>query len=180
MHSQALNILSEIRAATFANAAPLPLRESVHPEWQGLGFQIGGLRLVSPMGEISEILKVPKLSALPGVKPWLLGIANVRGRLIPVIDLHNYLDMAPTLPMVRWRILVVEDEELIAGFLVEQSLGIQHFLEDSFEETTADGVAALQPYLRGAFRHGGRVFYQAHLKSILRDDKFFNVAEKTH
>jgi twitching motility protein PilI len=82
--------------------------------------------------------------------------------------------------MVQWRVLVVEDEELIAGFLVEQSLGIQHFLEDSFEETTADDVAALQPYLRGAFRHGGRVFYEAHLKSILRDDRFFDVAEKTH
>ncbi len=178
--SQALDILSEIRAATFANAAPLPLRESVHPEWQGLGYQIGGLRLVSPMGEINEILNVPKISALPGVKSWVLGIANVRGRLIPVIDLHDYLDMATTLPREHWRVLVVEDEELIAGFLVEQSLGIQHFLEDSFEETTAEGVAALQPYLRGAFRHGGRVFYQARLKSILRDDKFFNVAEKSH
>ena len=178
--SQALNILGEIRAATFANAAPLPLRESAHPEWQGLGYQIGGLRLVSPMGEISEILKLPKLSALPGVKPWLLGLANIRGRLIPVIDLHNFLGMTTTLPMVQWRVLVVEDEELVAGFLVEQSLGIQHFLEDSFEETTADDVAALQPYLRGAFRHGGRVFYEAHLKSILRDDRFFDVAEKTH
>jgi chemotaxis signal transduction protein len=74
-------------------------------------------------------------------------------------------------------VLVVEDEELIAGFLVEQSLGIQHFLENSFEETTAEGVVALQPHLRGAFRHGGRVYYQVHLKSILKDDKFFNVAE---
>ncbi|MCZ6710620.1 MAG: chemotaxis protein CheW [Gammaproteobacteria bacterium] len=179
-HSQALDILSEIRAATFANAAPLPLRESVHPEWQGLGYQIGGLKLVSPMGEISEILNVPKISTVPGVKSWVLGVANVRGRLIPVIDLHDYLDMATTLPKVQWRVLVVEDEELIAGFLVEQSLGIQHFLEDSFEETTAEGATALKPYLRGAFRHGGRVFYQAHLKSILRDDKFFNVAEKSH
>jgi twitching motility protein PilI len=175
--SQALGILSEIRTATFANAAPLPRRERAHPEWQGLGYQIGGLRLVSPMGEISEILNVPKISTLPGVKSWLLGIANVRGRLIPVIDLHDYLDMASTLPKAQWRVLVVEDEELIAGFLVEQSLGIQHFLEDSFEETTAEGVAALQPHLRGAFRHGGRVYYQAHLKSILKDDKFFNVAE---
>jgi len=178
--SQALNILSEIRAATFANAAPLPLRESSHPEWQGLGYQLGGLRLVSPMGEISEILKLPKLAALPGVKRWLLGIANVRGRLIPIVDLHDYLGMTTTLPMSQWRVLVVEDAELVAGFLVEQSLGIQHFLEESFEETTADGVAMLQPYLRGAFRHGGRVFYEAHLKSILRDERFLDVAEKTN
>ena len=178
--SQALDILSEIRAAALGNAAPLPLRESVQPEWQGLGYQVGGLRLVSPMGEISEILKLPKLAVLPGVKSWVLGIANVRGRLIPVVDLHDYLNMTSTLPMAQWRVLVVEDEDLIAGFLVEQSLGIQHFLEESFEETTVDDKAALQPYLRGAFRHGGRVFYETHLKSILRDERFFNIAEKTN
>jgi len=178
--SQALNILSEIRTAAFNNAAPLPLRESVQPEWQGLGYQVGGLRLVSPMGEISEILKLPKLAVLPGVKSWVLGVANVRGRLIPVVDLHDYLDMTSTLPMAQWRVLVVEDEDLVAGFLVEQSLGIQHFLEESFEETTVDGNAAIQPYMRGAFRHGGRVFYETHLKSILRSDRFFNVAEKTN
>lgn len=178
--SQALDILSEIRAAAFSNAAPLPLRENVQPEWQGLGYQVGGLRLVSPMGEIAEILKLPKLAVLPGVKSWVLGVANVRGRLIPVVDLHDYLDMTSTLPMAQWRVLVVEDGDLIAGFLVEQSLGIQHFLEESFEETTVDANPALQPYMRGAFRHGGRVFYETHLKSILRDERFFNVAEKTN
>ena len=152
----------------------------MQPEWQGLGYQVGGLRLVSPMGEISEILKLPKLAALPGVKSWVLGIANVRGRLIPVVDLHDYLEMTSTLPMAQWRVLVVEDEDLVAGFLVEQSLGIQHFLEESFEETTVDDNAALKPHMRGAFRHGGRVFYETHLKSILRDEKFFNVSAKTN
>ncbi len=76
--------------------------------------------------------------------------------------------------------LVVEDEDLIAGFVVEQSLGIQHFLEDSFEESTAEEVATLKPYLRGAFQQGGCVFYEAHLKTILRDEKFFDVADKTN
>lgn len=176
--SEALNILNDIQAATFQNAAQLPLRESAQPEWQGLGYQVGGLRLVTPMGEINEILKVPKISALPGVQNWILGISNVRGRLLPIVDLHDYLSMAPTLPMSQWRVLVVEDDDLIAGLLVEQSLGIQHFLEDSFEEASSEGIEALKPYIHGAFRHGGRVFYEMHLKSILRDDRFFDVAER--
>ena len=136
--SQALDILNDIKLATLRNAAQLPLKESAQPEWQGMGYQIGGLRLVSPMGEIGEILKLPRLAALPGVKSWVLGIANVRGRLIPVIDLHDYLAMTPTLPMAQWRVLMVEHGELVAGLLVEQSLGIQHFLEDSFEEAPAE------------------------------------------
>ena len=177
--SQALNILNEIKAATYDNAAQLPLKKNAQPEWQGMGFQIGGSRLVSPMGEISEILKLPKLAALPGVKSWVLGIANVRGRLLPVIDMHEYLGMSPTLPVTQWRVLIVEDEDLVAGLLVEQSLGIQHFAEDSFEDTKVAGVDSLNPYVHGSFRHGGRVFFETHLKLILRDEKFFNVAERT-
>ncbi len=175
--SQALKILNEIKAATFKNAAQLPLKESAQAEWQGLGYQVGGLRLVSNMNEISEILKMPRYAALPGVRSWILGIANVRGRLLPIIDLHDYFSMPPTLPMMQWRVLVIEDEDIAAGLVVEQSLGIQHFLEDSFEESTAEGATALQPYIRGAFRHGGRMFYETHLKSILRDEKFFDVVE---
>jgi twitching motility protein PilI len=175
--SEALAILSEIQAATFQNAAQLPLKESTQPEWQGIGYQIGGIRLVSPMGEVNEILKVPKITALPGVKNWILGIANVRGRLMPIIDLHEYLSMTATLPLVQWRILVVEDDDLIAGLVVEQSLGIQHFLEGSYEEADSEGLEVIKPFIKGAFRHGGRVFFEMELKSILRDDRFFDVAD---
>jgi chemotaxis signal transduction protein len=86
--------------------------------------------------------------------------------------------MAPTVPMSRWRVLVVEDDDLVAGLLVEQSLGIQHFLTASYEEATAESIEGLKPYVTGAFRHGGRVYYEAHLKSILRDERFFDVAER--
>ncbi len=175
---KAIDLLRDIQTATFRHAAPLPLKQDAHPQWQGMGFQVGGLRLVSAMGEIGEILKLPRVAALPGVKSWVLGVANIRGRLIPVIDLHEFLGMAPTLPMAQWRVLVVEDDDLIAGLLVEQSLGIQHFLEDSFEEAQADALGALAPYVRGAFRHGGRVFYEAQLKLILRDEKFFDVVQE--
>lgn len=176
--SEALAILSDIQAATFRNAAQLPLKESAQPEWQGIGFQLGGMRLVSPMGEVNEILKVPKITALPGVKSWLLGIANVRGRLMPIVDLHEYLNMTPTLPMAQWRVLIVESDELIAGLVVEQSLGIQHFLEGSYEEADGDSLESLAPYVKGAFRHGGRVFFEMALSAILRDEKFFEVAEQ--
>ena len=176
--SEALAILSEIQAATFQNAAPLPLKESAQPEWQGIGYQIGGTRLVSPMGEVGEVLTVPKITPLPGVKSWILGIANVRGRLVPIVDLHEFLEMTPTRPMSEWRLLIVEAQSLVIGLVVEQSLGIQHFLEGSFEEPSLDGLDGLRPFIRGAFRHGGRVFFEMELKAILKDERFFEVAEE--
>jgi twitching motility protein PilI len=178
--AHAFEQLRDIETATFRHAAPLPLKEDAHPQWQGMGFQVGGLRLVSAMGEISEVLKLPKIAALPGVKSWVLGVANIRGRLIPVIDLHEFLGLTPTLPMAQWRVLVVDDGEMAAGLLVEQSLGMQHFLADSFEEASRDALGELGPYVRGAFRHGGRVFYDARLTLILKDEKFLDVALETN
>lgn len=175
----ALDLLKDIRKATFDHAAPLPSKEDTQAVWQGVGFQIGGVRLVSPIGEVSEILKMPRLAALPVVKPWMLGIANVRGRLIPIIDLHEYFDVSPTVQQAQWRVLIVEDEELAAGLLVEQSLGIQHFLEDGFEAVETNELAGLGQHVNGAFRHSGRMYYQIDLRSILRDEQFFDVAENT-
>lgn len=175
--SQVLDILREIEADTFRNAAPLPLKRDTRPEWQGLGFQLGGVRLVSPLGEVAEILQAPRVTALPRVKDWILGVANIRGRLIPVIDLHRYLGLATTVPRVQWRVLVVENDDVVAGLLVEQSLGMQHFLEDNFESGTPDGMDALHPFIQGAYRHAGRVFYVVSLQTLLQDDGFFDVAE---
>ena len=176
---QVFDILREMHSDTFRNAAPMPTKAEDQKEWQGLGFQIGGVRLVSPLGEVSEIMQLPRYTSLPGVKPWLLGVANVRGRLIPIIDLHLYLEVAATQPRKEWRVLIIEEGDLVAGLLIEQSLGIQHFLEENFEKVAPTELPNLQGNLRGAYRHGGRMYYVASLLSLVRDKKFFEVAEQS-
>ena len=97
---------------------------------------------------------------------------------MPIVDLHEFLDVPTTMPANQWRLLIVEDEDVVAGLLVEQSLGIQHFSEDSFEAHDGEGLGGLQDFIEGAFRHGGRVFHEVHLKAILRDERFFDVAQE--
>jgi twitching motility protein PilI len=171
-----LEILRDIEADILRNAAPLPLKRDTRPEWQGLGFQVSGVRLVAPLSEVSEILTPPRVTPLPRVKDWMLGIANVRGRLIPIIDLHRFMGIATTVPRAQWRVLVVEQGETVAGLVVEQSLGMQHFLDDSFEEGRPEGLEPIHDYIQGAYRHGGRVFYVVSLTSLIRDEKFNDVA----
>jgi len=175
--SQVLRILREIEADTFRNAAPLPLQRDTRPEWQGIGFQLGGVRLVAPLGEVSEILKLPRVTALPRVRDWVMGVANVRGRLVPVIDLHRYLGTTATVQRLQWRMLIVEADEVRVGLVVEQSLGMQHFQEDSFEAGQPEGLEAIHHFVKGAYRHGGRVFYVVTLTALVRDERFLNVAE---
>lgn len=172
----AFKALRELQAAARANCVSVPFGEKNEPQWQGIAYQLGGVRLVSSMGEVLEVLKVPRYTPVPGVRDWILGIANIRGRLIPIIDLHSYLDIEPTLPQVLARVLVVESGPLVAGLMVEASLGISHFSLSSFEPPGDEVPIAFAPLVRGIYRLGGRVFHEARLSGLLGEERFLKVA----
>jgi twitching motility protein PilI len=170
-------LLREIEADGLRNAAPLPSRKEERPAWTGLGFQLGGLRTVAELGEVTEILKVPRMTLLPRVKDWVLGVANVRGRLIPVVDVLRLTGTASSAARANRRVIVVEDADLLAGLVIEQSLGMLRFPIDSLEPNAADAPELLRPYLSGAYRQGGRLYNVIRLRELIRDDRLMDVAE---
>ena len=59
-----------------------------------LGVEIGGVRYLLDLVEAGEIVPLPPLAAVPLTQPWYLGLANVRGNLLGVVDLARYFDAA--------------------------------------------------------------------------------------
>jgi twitching motility protein PilI len=57
-----------------------------------LGVEIGGVRYLLDLVEAGEIVPLPPLAAVPLTQPWYLGLANVRGNLLGVVDLARYFD----------------------------------------------------------------------------------------
>ena len=176
MKTAAFEVLRNLQLAARANSVAVPFGEKNEPRWQGIGYQLGGVRLVSSMGEVLEVLKVPRYTPVPGVREWMLGIANIRGRLIPIIDLHSYLGIEQTLPQALARVLVVEAGPLVGGLMGEASLGISHFALSSFEPPGEEVPTAFAPIVRGIYRQGGRVFHEARLSGLLGEEKFHKVA----
>ena len=68
-------------------ALELPSRQEMVQYWSGIGFMLDGRRYVAPLEQVSEILTVPSYTRVPGVESWMKGVANVRGRLMAVMDL---------------------------------------------------------------------------------------------
>jgi twitching motility protein PilI len=56
-----------------------------------LGVEIGGVRYLLDLLEAGEIVPLPAIAAVPLTRPWYLGLANVRGNLVGVVDLARYL-----------------------------------------------------------------------------------------
>ena len=68
--------------------------------------------------KVKEVLKLPRLNALPNSHPVVIGVANMRGQTVPVIDLSAAIGMAPTEITETAHMIVAEYNGSVQGFLV--------------------------------------------------------------
>lgn len=144
--------------------------------WRGIGFSIGDRRFVSAMADISEVMHIPKFARVPGAKEWLMGIANLRGALLPVVNLHGFLRGTSAALDRDSRILVVEQDEILSGLAVEQVFGVKHFLS---EQRLADSDASddwLSPYVTGSFRVADQTWEIFDVHALITAPAFMQVA----
>ncbi|WP_375740939.1 chemotaxis protein CheW [Pseudomonas boanensis] len=145
-------LLFEIDQRCRALAAGLPAQQQVVQSWSGIGFRMGERLFVAPMGEVAEVLHEPRYTLMPGVKNWVKGVANVRGRLLPIMDLCAFFGTELSPLRKQRRVLVVDHQEIFAGLIVDEVFGMQHFLVDSFSEELPPLETAVEPFIHGVFR----------------------------
>jgi len=173
--------LIELDRRARTKASPLPRQEELKDAWTGMGFRLEGADAVVPLEQIHEILTIPVLTSIPGAKKWVKGIANVRGSLLPILDLRGFLGLSESTETSLTRILVVNHKEIFAGLIVDQIWGLKHFFLDQRvqqKEATLPGPsAAMHPYIQQGFKDSGKVWPVFSLHSIAEDSDFLKVAK---
>jgi twitching motility protein PilI len=112
---KAFAILTALAQRSQAVAVDLPARENAQTHWNGLGFSLLGQRFVTPMSEVAELMRLPTVTRLPGVKPFVIGVANVRGRLMAILDLAMFFGTSSALPRGLRRVLLSSCRRCLAG-----------------------------------------------------------------
>ncbi len=147
----------------------------IKPHWSGIGFRLAGHRFVAPMGEVAEIFAPPPYTRLPGVQSWVLGVSNVRGRLLPIVDLESFF--GGTLGDRRSRrVMALELGEIYTGLLVSEVYGMQHMPVDSFREEVAPELEPLKAFIAGCYHHEGEIWTVFSPFKLAHNAEFFNAA----
>ena len=144
--------------------------------WRGIAFRIGNARLTSSMEQVREVLTDPLISRVPGSKPWVRGLANVRGRLVTVVDLPFFLKMERAAIARGMRALLVESGDLSVGLLVDQVYGARQFAEADRSDELHDIPDALRPYVSSRMTASEESWDVLDLSRILADPAFLNAA----
>jgi twitching motility protein PilI len=144
--------------------------------WRGVGYRVGTHHLASQFGEVVEIITVPAISPVPGSQPWLLGVSNVRGNLLPVVDLKQYLQGERTVLHETQRALVLRQSGGNVAVLIEELLGQRHFTDEQKCDLPELEAGRYGEFVKQAYKWGDIVFGVLSVSLLTRTPDFRQAA----
>jgi len=171
-----LQQLQEIDKRSRKNAFALPQQLDVRETWNGIGFRIGEKKFVAAVSEIKEILPLPQLTPVFGAHSWVKGLANIRGTLLPIMDLRAFLLSDAEQPDRHARILAVQHGDIHVGLIVDEVLGLQHFYAEDFSADSGETEAALARHIRGTYHHQKSAWPVFNMAQLIASPEFKQVA----
>lgn len=114
-----------------------------------LAIRIGEQNFLVEMALAGEIVALPEISPVPWTRPWYRGLANVRGRLVGVVDLMQLAGREAMSPEQSLQLLVLNESlGVAAGILVTRAFGIRNLKELDEVASQPSGVAWEQTQYR--------------------------------
>jgi twitching motility protein PilI len=177
LRDRPFELLKELERRSRATGTAATSEAAAGDEWVGVACRMGGETFLIAREETREVLGYPAvITRIPGAKPWVRGLANVRGVLLPVVDLRQFLGSGATNPGRNTRVVVVNHRDIPAGLVVDEVLGFRRFAESEFNPEAPPTVIRCETYLAGAFRRGGEVWPVLALKSLVESQSFLQAA----
>jgi len=139
----------EDRCRRFSKGLPQQIDE--RPTWEGVVFLMSDTSYIVAVDQVQEVLNYPaSVTRVPGTQNWMTGVANIRGDLLPVVDLQEFIGGGTTIIGRRSRVLVMAHEGARVGLTIQDVIGLRTFYEHQRgESTTVDSRMGI--YISGAF-----------------------------
>ena len=174
--AQPFELLREIERRSRVAVAGIGSGELAE-EWVGIGFRIGQEHFVAQREQVREVLMLPDtMTRVPGATRWLLGIANLRGHLLPLIDLKMFLGSGRTSLRRVTRVISVNHRDIPAGLVVDEVQGFRRFSDREYTDKWPQTAARCDRYIEGAFERGADTWPVFNLYDLLESSTFLQAA----
>jgi purine-binding chemotaxis protein CheW len=134
-----------------ARALARPPGHTAAPETllEVLEFRLAQERYAIETRYVREVYPLKDLTPLPCTPPFVLGIVNVRGRILPVFDLKKFFDLPDQGLTDLHRIILIEGNEMELGLLADVTVGVRSIPADSLQPSLPTLTGIRSEYLKG-------------------------------
>jgi len=141
-------------------------------DYQVVGFRIGNETYGVRIGSVREIVRVPEITIVPNAPEAIEGVINLRGKIIPVMDLRKRFGNVDIQPDKKNRILVVELETRLLGLIVSSASEVLKIPPSEIEPPGTVFAEGESSYVTGVGKLKGRLIILLDIARLLRQPEF--------
>lgn len=128
-------------------------------------FQLNDQQYALPIQETQEIIRMTNITRVPNTRHYVEGIINLRGSIVPVINLNKRLSLPVTEYSEDTRIIVVEQGGQKVGMIVDIVLEVGRFSNDEIDPPSVAGDNV--NYLKGVVKKGDQLWLLLNLAEVI-------------
>lgn len=143
-------------------------KSNIRQEVQAVGFYIGEDEYALYIHKVREIYPMTEIRKIPKAPQFVEGVINLRGQIIPIIDLRKRFDMAPNESRQTAKILIVELEKNQVGMIVDNVSEVMRFYVDEIEKAPAMFSASIDSqYIQGVAKLDNKLIILLDIEKLL-------------
>ena len=150
---------------------------------QYLTFRLGDETFALDITRVREVLDLINITKVPRTPEFMLGVINLRGNVVPVIDLRLSLGMPPSAATVDTCIIIVEAqmgaEQLLVGVLADAVQEVVEILNEDLSSPPRMGVSFNPEFIRSMGRRGEDFLIVLNMDRILMEKDIGEMAMMT-
>jgi purine-binding chemotaxis protein CheW len=133
-------------------------------------FRVGSVEYVVPAAQVLHLESFQSATHVPGAPPYVAGLVQVRGRVVPVVDLRKRFGLPATEHELAHRIVVVQVGSRVAGLLVDAAREVIQIDEASFQDAPELVKQQANGFVAGVVTVAGRLFLVADVPRLIGEE----------
>lgn len=142
-----------VTAGSIAMTRPQPIESEPVERMQVLVFALDNARYAVELSHVGEVVRRPNITRVPGLPGWVLGVTNLHGEIISLVDIRLFLEVGSPSTKHPPDMLVAQTDDQRIGLMVDDIEVIYAFPVDQVLSPPFKVEPGLVAYLRGAFEH---------------------------
>ncbi|MFT5278171.1 MAG: purine-binding chemotaxis protein CheW [Glaciecola sp.] len=122
--------------------------------------------------QVQEVLRYTEIAPVPGAPDYVLGIINLRGNVVTVIDTRSRFGLPPTDISDNTRIVIIESDEQVVGILVDSVAEVVYLRSSEIERAPNVGTEESAKFIQGVSNREGHLLILVDLNKLLSDDEW--------
>ncbi len=147
-------------------------KSSEDPMLQWVTFRLGGETYGINVMQVQEVLRYSEIAPVPGAPAYVLGIINLRGNVVTVIDTRHRFGLEPGEVTDNTRIVIIEADSHVVGILVDSVAEVVYLRQSEVETAPNVGNDESAKFIQGVCHKNGELLILIELDKLLTDQEW--------